>query len=504
MDDSVRKFVDTLRTELHAEALVALEACLDCRQCGSACAWYLGTGDPALHPKHKTDFLRQAYRRSCNPLGWLRGGPALSEQRLREALPTFWKCTTCGRCTLACPLGLSNRSVIRLARAAFARSGLILETPALRQVFEGSRDQRHSFALSRDRIHLRMGFILHHAGIEIPFDVPRADFMYVGSAVGNTRFPDLDIAIPAMLNAAGMSYTISSRLTDTGTDIEHVVVDRELSRTMLLEVEAEALRLQVPTVVISECGCDVRTFYIEAAELLGRPLAVRVQAIDSLLLQLIGSGDLPVKRVPGRVTLHDPCKLTRLSGLGDLARELAGQVTGELVEMSPNRERNYCCNGGTGPLRMPENNDLRRHISRIKADQIRATGASRVVTPCAVCMLTLEDVCQTYGLAPPGGRGSFLLSELVYEGALAALDARGARDRIRMPALLREPKLAGGHSMAARIRQLANAPGFAADLAWLRADAVLHRYLRANPDAEPLFEAWTTELQRAGKSEGDA
>lgn len=493
-------FATALREGLTVEHVTALEACLDCRQCGSACAWYLGTGDAALHPKHKTDFLRAYYRRHLSLTGKLASGLGLGnapdETDLREALPSFWHCTTCGRCTLACPLGLSNRGLVRLARSAFTRSGLIAETPALRQVYEGSRDLRHSFALSSARVHLRMGLLAHHAGLTVPFDLPDADYLYVGSAVANTRFPDFDLAIPALLNASGVAYTYSSRVTDTGTDIEHVVVDRAISRAMLAEVEAEALRLGARTMIVSECGCDVRTFYVEAAEILGRPLRVRMQSIDSLLLELIETGRLPVQPVVGRVTLHDPCKLTRLSGLGDLVRELLARVAEEVVEMSPNRELNYCCNGGTGPLRMPETAEVRRHISRIKAEQIRATRAERVISPCAVCMLTLEDVCRTYGLATRDGRGSYLLTELVHEAVRAALRARGEEQRMRVPGPLRgrDHEDAAAPTLAARVRRLAHAPGFAADLAWLQTDAVWERYTRKHPDAHDRCAAWAARL----------
>jgi len=64
-------------------------------------------------------------------------------------------------------------------------------------------------------------------------------------------------------------------------------------------------------------------------------------------------------------------------------------VASDIIEMSPKGKYNYCCNGGTGPLRLPENSQLRREISQIKANQIHETSAEQVITPCAVCMLTL-------------------------------------------------------------------------------------------------------------------
>jgi Fe-S oxidoreductase len=483
------RFVESVQRNMTAESLLALDACLDCRQCGSACAWYLETGDEHLHPRYKIDFIREVYRRHVTLAGRLgkRLGlvPPLSEERLRDRMPSFWKCATCGRCTLACPLGLSNRSVVRLARGAFCDAGLTRENPTLREIDDFSRGARHSFGLSANRIHLRLGLLLTREGVEIPFDVPAAEFLYAPSAVVNTRLPDYGVKIPKLLNAAGVRYTYSSRLNDTGTDVEYVTVNRTLSRTILKEVEAEGERLGVRTLLLSECGCDLRTFYVDAGRILGRPFRLAVQSLDSLLLRTVRSGVLPVEKLAGRVTYHDPCTVTRLTGLGRLGRELLACVTEQVREMRPDGAYNYCCNGGAGMLRLAENRELRRRVSRLKAQQIRATQAERVITPCAVCMLSLEDICQSYHLAPPAARMSFMLFEQVYEAAERALRRRGELERFRTPAAFAgaSPKFVYRHGLAGRLQEIRCSAAFATDLEWLRQDETVRRRLGGVPDA---------------------
>jgi len=66
------------------------------------------------------------------------------------------------------------------------------------------------------------------------------------------------------LNAAQINYTISSKVTDTGTEIDHIAVHHELSKVMLEEWEQAAEELQSKYVIVAECGCDVRTMYVEA------------------------------------------------------------------------------------------------------------------------------------------------------------------------------------------------------------------------------------------------
>lgn len=394
-------------------------------------------------------------------------------------------CTTCGRCSLACPLSLNNRAVVRAGRAAYSDSGLVEENPVLKTVYIGSRDYRHSFALTRNQVFARLGLFMLNEGIEAPFDVTGADCLFVCTAAGNARFPDYGISIPKLLNAAGVKYTLSSRLTDTGTDIEHVLVSHELSRAMLLDVEHEAQRLDVGKVVISECGCDVRTFYVEAGNILGRPFALPIESIDSLLLNCIKSGALPVDRITERVTFHDPCKVTRLTGLGELERELLSLVASNIVEMEPHGERNYCCNGGTGPLRLPELVQLRRRVSSFKAEQIRATQAVRVVTPCAVCMLSLADICNHYGLCSQGKRMAYLTFELVAEAAEAALVRLGQERRMCTPATLdsMSPPQAQLHGIARVIDDLVHGAGYAEVYEWLVSDEIVKRYCATHPTA---------------------
>jgi Fe-S oxidoreductase len=493
-ETKVELFIASLKKNMHAEEFMAIEACLNCRSCGYACAWYLAAGDKTLHPKYKKDFIRKIYYQYIHPVGRLSTAlglaPPLTEDTLRRYMPYFWKCTTCGRCTLSCPLGLSNRSIMRLARTAFCDSGLIADNPVLKEIHENSRDFRHSFALSPEKILLRYVLFLTCEKILVPFDVEGADYLYLGTAAENTKFPDFGVKVPMILNAAGILYTYSARLIDTGTDIEHVVVHRELSKEMLEDVELEAGRLRAKAVLISECGCDIRTFYIEAGSILGRPFKFPVQSMDSLLLQMIKTGAIPVERVPGRITFHDPCKVVRLAGMGDMERELLNHVAETIIEMSPNREYNYCCNGGTGPLRLPENTPLRRQISQIKANQIKATQAARVVTPCAVCMLTLEDICQTYKLNGKAERMSFMTFELVYEAMDRALERNGQVERKCLPGVFNNmtEEFIFTHSAAGILDKMGQKADMPALVRWLSQDAVTARYVKAHPDARDVFE----------------
>lgn len=61
------------------------------------------------------------------------------------------------------------------------------------------------------------------------------------------------------------------------------------------------------------------------------------------------------------------------------------------VEMFPNRENNYCCGGGGGFLQSGYK-EARLAYGRRKSEQILATGADYVITPCHNCHAQISEL----------------------------------------------------------------------------------------------------------------
>jgi Fe-S oxidoreductase len=79
--------------------------------------------------------------------------------------------------------------------------------------------------------------------------------------------------------------------------------------------------------------------------------------------------------------------------------------------MVPNRAQNFCCGGGGGMLSMSEYGERRVASGEVKAEQIRATGAKIVATPCHNCADQLLELNKKYQL----GVEIKAVVELVYE-----------------------------------------------------------------------------------------
>jgi Fe-S oxidoreductase len=89
-------------------------------------------------------------------------------------------------------------------------------------------------------------------------------------------------------------------------------------------------------------------------------------------------------------TYHDPCNYTRKSlkafgqSYGEVGRWIARQCCPDFVDMYPNGDSAYCCGAGGGAWAMSFHEE-RVYYGRIKARQIKRTGAKMVVAPCHNC-----------------------------------------------------------------------------------------------------------------------
>jgi Fe-S oxidoreductase len=96
--------------------------------------------------------------------------------------------------------------------------------------------------------------------------------------------------------------------------------------------------------------------------------------------------------------------MARNSGVIEEPRRVLRALTDTFVEMTPNREENWCCGGGGGLVAMGEA-EFRMKSGKVKAEQMRATGAAVVATACENCHSQLSELNDYYGL---GMRVEFL------------------------------------------------------------------------------------------------
>jgi Fe-S oxidoreductase len=105
------------------------------------------------------------------------------------------------------------------------------------------------------------------------------------------------------------------------------------------------------------------------------------------------------KKVPMKVTYHDPCHLGRHlgdNGVYDAPRNVLKSLPGiDLVEMERNRENAWCCGAGAGVSQA--NAELALWTANERLKEARATGATALVTACPWCERNFKDAIKEYG-----------------------------------------------------------------------------------------------------------
>jgi hypothetical protein len=237
------------------------------------------------------------------------------------------------------------------------------------------------------------------ASVCLPLDQPGRRVLYALNPREIKFFPLSISAAGLLLHAARESWTLTSTDFDI-TNYAYFACDRAAAGAISRRLFERAEQLGVETLVVAECGHGYRSLRWEAPEYLGRTVPLTIVSFVELLDQYLAEGRIVLdpSRNPDRVTLHDPCNLVRGGGVIEPQRRVLRRAAQDFVEMTPNREHNYCCGGGGGMLAASEYGQRRVAIGRLKAEQIRRTGAKVVVTPCHNCIDQLLELNKHYAL----------------------------------------------------------------------------------------------------------
>jgi len=179
--------------------------------------------------------------------------------------------------------------------------------------------------------------------------------------------------------------------------------------------------------VVTPCSDCYGTFKFHYPRI-GKEMNFEVLHITEYLDRLIKEGRLkPIKKVPLKVTYHDPCHLGRLSepyipwegverkvlgqvivkeppreyrrgtsGIYEPPRDILRSIPGiELVEMERIKEYAWCCGAGGGVKEAYPEFALWTADERI--EEARATGAEALVTACPWCERNFRDALERSG-----------------------------------------------------------------------------------------------------------
>lgn len=379
-----------------------------CGRCAISCQVYQASNDSRDVPCYRTNLLLDVYKQYFSGNGkffnWLIPENSLSNEKIDEMAELFYRCTACRRCSLDCPLGIDHGLIAHLGRyvlseAGIAPKGLVV---SVREQLEGATGNTSAIPLPAliDNIDFLQEELQDMTGKEVSFPVDQegAEYIFFPAVSDYLMEADTLMGNAAALQAADISWTIGSKYFD-GINYGLFYNDWALERIIQKLVE-EAHRLKAKKILIGECGHAARSArQFVPAFANGRELPV--VSILELTHQAANQGKLRLKKgvVTERVTYHDPCNIARSGWIIDQPRQLLRSFIDDFVEMQPNGRENYCCGGGGGLVSLDEIYDFRMQVAgKVKADQIRASGAQIVATPCANCKKQLRELVDYYKL----------------------------------------------------------------------------------------------------------
>lgn len=396
--EKIRTAIDAvLNSETSSRLKAYLKTCVRCGLCSDACHFFLSFDrDPAFSPAGKVRQTLELFIREKNRL--------TADQIRKAAVIAYTECNLCRRCVLYCPFGVDTAYMIGVVRRICHRLGV---TPLYIQ------DTAHSHSACMNQMWVKEDEWIdtlfwqeddareENPDLRIPLEKEGADIMYSVIAPEPRFQADLIHKAAILMNRAGIDWTLPATPGWDNSDMAMYSGDNEIMGRITRTHFEAAERLHVKKIVMGECGHAFRSVYDTGNRWLSwsHPPVPVVHAIE-FYHDLLSSGKIRIREKEKRtVTFHDPCNVVRGRGLHEKARDIIRATCENFVEMTPNREHNYCCGAGGGVINCgPPYKTKRMLASRIKAEQIRRTGAEVVITPCHNCHSGIHDILQHYKL----------------------------------------------------------------------------------------------------------
>ena len=409
-----RRFLDAFAAILaHSNYSAVLDAAVRvstrCGRCAVTCPVYQTSGEARDIPCNRSELLLAVYRRYFTVAGMVRArlGNAftLDEAHINRMAEDFYRCTACRRCKLECPLGIDHGLLTHLGRWVLAEVGIIPKAlrVAVREQLEGKT--HNTSAIPAAALRDTCEFLeedcrdTYKMKVRFPIDEQGAEYVFFPAVSDYLLEPDTLTGNAAVLTAAGASWTIGTQYFD-GINYGLFYSDRMLDRIVSMEA-AELKRLGGRKVLIGECGHASRSAKAFIKTFCGGRDAPEVVNIMEYTLDALRRGKIQLRpdSINERVTYHDPCNIARSGWIVEQPREILRAICEDFVDMVPKGRENYCCGGGGGSVSIDEIRPFRTLIGgKTKAEQIRSTGATILVAPCANCKKQLREVCDDHGL----------------------------------------------------------------------------------------------------------
>lgn len=378
--------------------LLDTDACTMCGRCTSVCPAH-ATGKP-LDPREIVLKTGEVMART--------GSPAVSppigvDDEItvpanwmfdRISQDELWSCTSCKACDEICPVNieildkiLDMRRYLTLMESDFPSE--------LGQAFRAMENSANPWAMSQSE---RADWAKDLDGINVidggdPFE---AEYLYWVGCAGSFDDKNKKVtrAMAKLMQRADIDFAILGPSENCTGDSARRSGNEYLFQ-MLASQNVETLNSMGVKKIVTQCPHCFNTLANEYPQLGGHYEVVHhSQFLEWLVDQ--GRLDLSKAELDERVVYHDSCYLGRHNDVYLAPRKVLGSLGGiQLVEAERNGTKGMCC--GAGGARMWMEETVGDKVNDVRAQELIATGATRVATACPFCYIMMDDGVKAAG-----------------------------------------------------------------------------------------------------------
>ncbi|MFH2144124.1 MAG: (Fe-S)-binding protein [Bacteroidota bacterium] len=409
LNEQQKKSLSVLESRLDGRLLSYLNSCVHCGLCADSCHYYLSDPIAKYIPGRKAALISDIYRMYFTVSGKLIpgffGAKKYDKGTIDELVDlAFGSCSMCGRCTVHCSIGLDIPLLVRTARSMLIEMDLVPK--GLKSTVDAALNSGNNMNIPRDEFVDTLQWLEEDLQMEvndknasIPLDKIDTKILYTLNPREPKFFPLSISAIAKIFYAAKEDWTLSTHCYDV-TNYSYFMGDDKGAGELTNRHKNEVKKIGAEILALAECGHGYRSYRWEGPRWTGEKYTFKAVSILEIIAEYIRDKKikLDLSKITKIVTLHDPCNLVRNGGVIEEQRYILKNAVSNFVEMTPNRANNFCCGGGGGQLAMGEYAERRIKSGKIKAEQIRRTGAKVVATPCHNCIDQLMELNKEYDL----------------------------------------------------------------------------------------------------------
>jgi heterodisulfide reductase subunit D len=351
-------------------------ACSRCGECVDVCPIYKETGDNYTAPGFKIKKMRGLVTNAL-----FGGGP--SKEAVKKIAKGLYDCTLCGRCWSVCPYNYDLVALWETARESAFETGFKQEPHV--EMLEALKAENNIFKRPHSR---RRDWT---KGLEVPVKEKADTIYFVGCLMSyRGQLKPAAKAMATVLNAAGENWTILENEVCCGVPMKFSGATSELEE--LMDTNIAAIESTGARKVVFSCPGCYRMFWQEYSKALGNRVKL-VHGVE-LVNSYIQAGKINLAdKLNERITYHDPCELSRLSGVINEPRRIFTKLSSGFVELPENKFNVVCCGGGG--LYRAVDLDASTGIAGKRIRQAEEIKVATLMTACPSCYMTLSQTARS-------------------------------------------------------------------------------------------------------------